>query len=210
VSFPRDDVGGPLDDGGRAVDAVDPQKPPSPSNVSPPQVATPVAGRGFVWKSRKSDHMPKEEVSIETRMKLLALPLLQPQDPHDRLVAGPVAGEDADVLMAMDADFCGYCEVCDVAVGSNMQSWLQHCVGRRHCAHRNSPVQCDVFATATTPPVEMPHDTPTALEDLIQFGPAITPPVRKQLLAMFNSYADVVRMDLPPVMVGAKGDHQGR
>ena len=48
----------------------------------------------------------------------------------------------------------------------------------------------------------MPHDTPTALEDLIQFGPAITPPIRKQLLAMFNSYADVVRMDLPPVRVG--------
>jgi hypothetical protein len=48
----------------------------------------------------------------------------------------------------------------------------------------------------------MPHDIPTALEDLIQFGPAITPPIRKQLLAMFNSYTDVVRMDLPPVRVG--------
>ena len=36
--------------------------------------------RGFTWRSKKWDHMPKEEVSVDTRMKLLALPLLTPME----------------------------------------------------------------------------------------------------------------------------------
>ena len=38
------------------------------------------ARRGFTWKSTKWDHMPKEEVPVDVRLRLLALPLLTPME----------------------------------------------------------------------------------------------------------------------------------